>query len=134
MAALKTVRERSRTFLEAAEGVDFYFRAEPVVDEAAATKFLVPAAAERLHGFTQALVGASAWEEKTLEAAVHAWLETSGLQIKEVAQAARVALTGRSASPGLFEVLAVLGREVSLARLEAGRARAAAAPAPAQNG
>lgn len=134
MAALKTVRERSRTFLEAAEGVDFYFRAEPVVDEAAATKFLVPAAAERLHGFTQALVGAPAWEEKALEAAVHAWLEASGLQIKDVAQAARVALTGRSASPGLFEVLAVLGREVSLARLEAGRARAAAAPAPAQNG
>jgi glutamyl-tRNA synthetase len=133
-AALETVRERSRTFVEAAEGVDFYFRAEPVLDEAAAAKFLVPAAAERLQGFTQALVGAPAWEEKALEAVVHAWLEAAGLQIKDVAQAARVALTGRSASPGLFEVLAVLGREVSLARLDAGRARASAAPAPAQNG
>jgi glutamyl-tRNA synthetase len=131
IAALKTVRDRSRTFLEAAEGADFYFRAEPVVDEVAATKFLVPAAADRLAGFAKALMGAPAWEEKSLDAAVHAWLEAEGLQIKDVAQAARVALTGRSASPGLFEVLAVLGRDVSLARLEAGRARASVAPQPA---
>ena len=130
-AALATVRERSRTFVEAAEGVDFYFRAEPVVDEAAATKFLVPQAAERIEGLAKAVAGAASWDAKTLEAAVHAWLEASGLQIKDVAQAARVALTGRSASPGLFEVLEVLGREASLARLERGRARAAAAPAPA---
>ena len=126
VAALKTVRDRSRTFLEAAEGADFYFRAEPVIDEAAALKFLVPAVADKLTAFANALTGASAWDEKTLEAAVHAWLEAENLHIKEVAQAARVALTGRSASPGLFEVLAVLGRDVSLARLERGRERAAA--------
>jgi glutamyl-tRNA synthetase len=130
-AALATVRERSRTFVEAAEGVDFYFRAEPVVDEAAATKFLVAQAAERLSGFTAAIAAVSSWDAKTLEAAVHAWLEAAGLQIKDVAQAARVALTGRSASPGLFEVLEVLGRDASLARLEGGRARAASAPVPA---
>jgi len=90
---------------------------------------LVPAVADKLTAFANALSGASAWDEKTLEAAVHAWLEAENLHIKEVAQAARVALTGRSASPGLFEVLAVLGRDASLSRLEIGRARAAAGSA-----
>jgi glutamyl-tRNA synthetase len=42
------------------------------------------------------------------------------LQIKDVAQPARVALTGRTASPGLFDVIEVLGRDVALARLERG--------------
>ena len=126
-AALKTVRDRSRTFVEAAEAVDFYFRTEPAVDEVAAAKFLVAPVAERMGGFAGALAAANEWAEKPLEEAVHAWLMRENLQIKDVAQACRVALTGRSASPGLFEVLAVLGRSVSLARLEAGRIRAAAA-------
>jgi glutamyl-tRNA synthetase len=55
-----------------------------------------------------------------LEAATNAWLAAAGLQIKDVAQAARVALTGRTATPGLFDVLAALGRDRALARLRAG--------------
>ncbi|MBC7172469.1 MAG: glutamate--tRNA ligase, partial [Polyangiaceae bacterium] len=53
-------------------------------------------------------------------AAVTAWLEATGRTMKQVAQPARVALTGRTKSAGLFEVMQVLGREVSLARLEEG--------------
>jgi glutamyl-tRNA synthetase len=48
---------------------------------------------------------------------MNAFLAEQNLQIKDVAQPARVALTGRSASPGLFQVLFVLGKDVSLARL-----------------
>jgi glutamyl-tRNA synthetase len=61
---------------------------------------------------------------------VNAWLASKGLQIKDVAQAARVALTGRGASPGLFDVLEVLGKDESLARLEKGTQAAEGAPAP----
>jgi len=61
------------------------------------------------------------WTAAALEERVNAWLASKGLQIKDVAQAARVALTGRTASPGLFEVLEVLGRDDSLTRLDKGR-------------
>ncbi len=126
MRALYTVRERARTFIEAADMLDYFFRAEPVMDEKAKTKFLVKDAAPRLHGFRDALASASSWTEAELEAKANAHLETSGLQMKDVAQSARVALTGRSASPGLFQVLFVLGREASLARLDRAAAIAAA--------
>jgi glutamyl-tRNA synthetase len=55
-----------------------------------------------------------------MEAATTAWLEAEGLQIKNVAQPARVALTGRTASPGLYETIVLLGKEPSLARLRRG--------------
>ena len=54
----------------------------------------------------------------TLEEAVRVWTEQKQVKMKDVAQPARVALTGRTASPGLFDVMVVLGRERTLARLE----------------
>ena len=57
------------------------------------------------------------WTAQALEERVDAWLAEKGLQIKDVAQPARVALTGRTASPGLFDVIAVLGKERAVARL-----------------
>ena len=59
---------------------------------------------------------------------MQAWLTERSLAIKDVAQPARVALTGRTASPGLYQVLVVLGREASLARLDKGCAIAEASP------
>ena len=120
LRALYTVRERARTFVEAADMLDYFFRETPVMDEKAKTKFLVKDAAPRLRALAGALGAATEWTEAELEARANAHLESSGLAMKDVAQAARVALTGRSASPGLFQVLFVLGREVSLARLARG--------------
>jgi glutamyl-tRNA synthetase len=118
--ALYTIRERARTFEEAADMLDYFFRDTPVIDEKGASKFLTKDAAPRLRAFRDALAGATAWTEADLEAATQAFLAASELQIKDVAQAARVALTGRTASPGLFQVLFVLGRETSLSRLTQG--------------
>ncbi len=120
LAALYTVRERARTYVEAADMLDYFFRETPMMDEKAQKKFLVKDAAARLRGFRDALAGAAEWTEVALEAAANAHLEAAGLQIKDVAQPARVALTGRSASPGLYQVLFVLGRDASLARLSRG--------------
>ena len=117
LRALYTIRERARTFVEAADMLDYFFRAEPVMDEKAKTKFLVKDAAPKLRGFRDAIAEAGEWTEAELEAKATLHLEKAGLQMKDVAQSARVALTGRSASPGLFQVLHVLGRDVSLARL-----------------
>ena len=117
LRALFTIRDRARTFVEAADMLDYFFRQEIVVDEKAAEKFLVKEAAPRLRGFREALASAE-WTEADLEAKAHAYLEKEGLQIKDVAQPARVALSGRTATPGLYQVLFVLGRETSLARLD----------------
>jgi glutamyl-tRNA synthetase len=115
--ALYTIRERATTFLQAAEMLDPFFREPPVMDEKAAEKFLVKEAAPRLTGFRDALAKSAEWTEVALEASVNAWLAESGLEMKAVGQPVRVALMGRTASPGLYQVLFVLGRDVSLARL-----------------
>ncbi len=115
--ALYIIRDRATTFVEAASMLDPFFREPPVMDEKAAEKFLVKEAAPRLTGFRDALAKSATWTEAALEASVSAWLAESGLEMKVVGQPVRVALTGRTASPSLFQVLAVLGRDVSMARL-----------------
>jgi glutamyl-tRNA synthetase len=118
--AIYTVRERARTFVETADMLDFFFREPPQVDEKAAQKFLTKDNAPRLAALRDAVAKAAEWTEAELEAKTNAYLTEAGLQIKDVAQPARVALTGRTASPGLYQVLAVLGRDTSLARLGRG--------------
>ncbi|MBX3190180.1 MAG: glutamate--tRNA ligase [Labilithrix sp.] len=115
--ALYTIRERARTFVEAAEMLDPFFREPQAMDEKAVEKFLVKEAAPRLAGLRDALAKAPEWTEATLEASANAWLAEAGLEMKAIGQPVRVALTGRTASPGLFQVLFVLGKDVSLARL-----------------
>jgi glutamyl-tRNA synthetase len=127
LRALPAVRDRAHTFVEAADLLDFFLRDEPVVDEKAAAKALVPAAAAYLQGLGAMLAGVSDWSEAALDLAMKGWVEREGLAFKDIAQPARVALTGRGASPSLHQVLAVLGKDVSLARLERGASRADAA-------
>jgi len=118
--AMKTVRERSDTLATMSDAMDFYFRDEPVIDDKAKTKFLVAESAATLEQLADIVAAVEPFGESDVKAAVEAWLATRGLEIKTVAQPARVALTGRSVSPGLFETMAVLGRECTVRRLRAG--------------
>jgi glutamyl-tRNA synthetase len=118
LQALPLIRERAQTFVEAANALDYFFRDQPVLDEKAAKKFLVADKAAHLGALRDVLAEAPVFEARPLEEGVTAWLAGRGLELKDVAQAARVAITGRSASPGLFEVIAVLGKDVVLARLD----------------
>ena len=130
-AALPLIRERARTLVEAADALDYFLRATPVVDEKAAQKFLNAEAAPRLVTLADTLAAETSWTKDALDQRTQAFLAAEGIEIKHVAQAARVALSGRSATPGLFEVMEVLGRDVSLARLRHGAEVASkAAPAP----
>jgi glutamyl-tRNA synthetase len=117
--AIPMIRERATTFVDAAERLDFVFRDPPMVDPAAATKFLTAESAPRLFALAAVIERVEPWTSREIESAVGAWLGQLGLAIKEVAQPARVALTGRAASPGLFDVIAVLGKERSVGRLHA---------------
>jgi len=121
--AISKIREKARTYIEAAEALDFFFRDEVQFDEKAVAKFLVPAAAANLRDAAE-LVHNVEWTEAAIEAAFTQWLERKNLQIKDIAQPARVALSGRSVSPGIYDTIFVLGRETSVKRLRNGADRA----------
>lgn len=124
-AAIKTVKPRANTLKEIDDMISIYFREPPVDDAKAVEKFLVADAAPTLTALRDVVAKVEPFEEKALEAKVNEWLAASGLAMKNVAQPARVAMTGRTASPGLFEVMEVLGRDRVLARLDRGIARCA---------
>jgi glutamyl-tRNA synthetase len=117
--AIPLIRERATTFADAAERLDFVFRDPPVMDPAAVTKFLSGPATLLLGELADVIARVEPWTAHGLEEVTHEWLAGKGLTVKDVAQSARVALTGRTASPGLFDVMAVLGRERTLHRLRA---------------
>lgn len=119
-AAIPTIRERAKTLVDAAHHLDFYLREPPEMDAKAQQKFLTPASAELLQKLTTTLEGVSDFRAEPLQRTTEAWIETQGLKLGDVAQAARVALTGRTASPPLFDVMGVLGRETTLSRLRRG--------------
>lgn len=123
------VRERTKTLVDMVEWVKPYFGEAVVWDEEAASKFLTPATAPSLRKLMerfQSLPGFSkqAWEEQFKRL-----VEEEGMKMGQLAQPVRVALTGRTASPGLFDVIEVLGRDRTLSRLEQSLARAESAHA-----
>ena len=115
--ALPLYRERGQTWKIAAEAMDYLFRDPPVFDEKATKKFLLKEKAPLLRAVADLVKNAELFESKALEAGLASLLEARSLQLKDVAQPARVALTGRTASPGLFEVVVLLGRERAVTRL-----------------
>ncbi len=117
--AVETVRQRAHTLEDVASMVDYYFREPPELDEKADRKVLVAGAVENLRRYRELVADVEPFDKATLETKTKAWMEAESLTFKDYAQAVRVALTGRTASPGLFEVMEVLGKERCLARLDA---------------
>lgn len=115
--AITTLQARSKTLDEMARQAHFYY-AEPVVlDEAAAQKFLTPEALALLRALTERLSTLEAFGEKDLEAVFLGIMEAFKIKLGKIAQPLRVALTGTSVSPGIFEIMVVLGKDRVLARL-----------------
>ncbi|ESX98168.1 glutamate--tRNA ligase [Mesorhizobium sp. LNJC405B00] len=118
LAALPGLKERAKTLVELADGAAFLFVERPLpIDEKAAALLSADARAI-LRGAHAALQTVSGdWSAAAAEAAVREFAAAGGHKLGAVAQPLRAALTGRSTSPGVFDVLAVLGREESLARI-----------------
>ncbi len=116
------VQERVATLAEVPGMVDFLFLEEPVIDQASWDKAMKPPATEVLDA-TAAAYASSAWTSEVLMASLRTVGEALGLSLRKAQAPVRVAVTGRSVGPPLFESLEVLGRERSLARLRAARAR-----------
>jgi glutamyl-tRNA synthetase len=123
------VRPRAETFVDVAKAVEYFFR-DVEFESKGKRKFLVPDNAQALLRLADVVEAVEPFTQEPLDTTVKAWLEENELPMKAVAQPARVAMTGRTRSPGLFEVMEVLGKEKTLARLRAGAKIAAAAETP----
>ena len=111
------LRERSETLLDLVEGAIPYLVEPMAMDEAAAKKYLTVAIAPSLEEFAVQLEAETDFSKETLERILHGIIERQGLKMGKVAQPLRVALTGRTVSPGIYEVMALLGKDRTLQRI-----------------
>jgi len=111
------LKARAKNLVELAENSLFYVVDRPLAMNAKAEKILTPEARRRLAGLQAALAALPEWNEAAIEEAVRVFAESENCKLGDAAQPLRAALTGSNVSPGIFEVMAVLGREESLARI-----------------
>jgi len=117
--AMEGLKPRARNLNELAEGSAFLFKSVPLDMDDKAAALLEGDASDLLARVHIALADLGEWTAETTEAAVRDVSEAAGVKLGAVAQPLRAALTGRATSPGIFDVLALLGREESLARIAA---------------
>jgi glutamyl-tRNA synthetase len=117
LAAMPGLKERAKTLIELLDSAFYLYAQRPLQLDDKAKGLLDEAARQRLPQIAAKLAAVSDWSAAPLEAAVRAYVEESGLKLGQAAQPLRAALTGRAMSPGLFDVMAVLGRDETLARL-----------------
>ena len=115
--AMPGLKERAKTLVELLDNAAFLFAKRPLELDEQAAKLLDPAGRQTLAELLPGLEAVEPWSPEALEACVRDFAEATGRKLGKVAQPLRAALTGRSASPGIFDVLDVLGREESLARI-----------------
>jgi glutamyl-tRNA synthetase len=125
-AVAPLAQTRIAVLSECVPNVDFLFLAEPAIDDAAWAKAMKEGAADLLDAAISAYDGLPAWEPEPLKEALEAVGAARGLKLGKAQAPVRVAVTGRTVGLPLFESLAVLGRDRTLARLRAARARLAA--------
>jgi glutamyl-tRNA synthetase len=115
--AMPGLKQRAKTLVELLNNAAYLLARRPIALDAPAAKLLDAAARETLAGILPRLEKVEPWNPETLEACVKQFAEETGRKLGKVAQPMRGALTGRATSPGIFDVLDVLGREESLARV-----------------
>lgn len=115
--AMPVLKVRAKDLNELAEGAAFLFAPRPLVMSEKALALLTVEGRERLAAIHERLSGQVDWTLEALEANLKAMAETLGLGLGKLAQPLRAALTGQTTSPGIFDVLVLLGREESLARI-----------------
>lgn len=123
--AMPVVKVRAKTMMDVAEGAQFLFETRPISLDEKAASLLDSDALILLGKALEALKSQPVWNMAPLEEGVKAVAEEAGLGLGKIAQPLRAALTGRGTSPGIFDVLVLLGREESLARIEDCLARGA---------
>ncbi len=117
LAAMPGLKERAKTLIELLDSAYYLYAPRPLALDEKARALLGADGKARLAAVLPALEALPEWDAAATEAAVRAFAESAGVKLGQVAQPLRAALTGRTTSPPLFDVMAVLGRDESLARL-----------------
>ncbi len=115
--SMESIKPRAKSIGELAEGAGFLFRTRPLNLDEKAEMLLQGDIKALLADLVPHLEGLTDWTEEALDTAVREFAEARELKLGKVAQPLRAALTGRATSPGIFDVLLLLGREESLARI-----------------
>lgn len=116
-AAMPGLKERAKTLVELLDSAYYLYAQRPLkLEEKAAG--LLGEGRPRLAGIVEKLRGLNDWNAQSVEAVVREHAEALGAKLGQVAQPLRAALTGRATSPGLFDVMVVLGRDETLLRLQ----------------
>jgi glutamyl-tRNA synthetase len=117
IAAMPGLKERAKTLVELIDSARYLYADRPLPLDEKAEAQMTPEARGVLGRVARDLAMVDPWSAEGAEAAVRAFAERSGAKLGAIAQPLRVALTGRTTSPGIFDVLAVLGKAESLARI-----------------
>jgi glutamyl-tRNA synthetase len=117
IAAMPGLKDRAKTLVELLDAAGFLWAERPLALDANAAAVLTPEARNLIGGLIPRLDACSTWSAATTEAEVRAFAEAQNVKLGAVAQPLRAALTGRTTSPPIFDVLAVLGKDESIARL-----------------
>ena len=117
LRAMPQLKERAKTLIELIDSAYYIFADRPLTMEPKASTLLTPETRALIGQLRVALETVTDWSAATTEEATRAFAEQAGVKLGAVAQPLRVALTGKTTSPGIFDVLAVLGRQECLARL-----------------
>ncbi len=123
-SAMAGLKERAKTLIELIDSAYYLYAARPLSLEPKAEALLADGGRQRIAALLPALEEVSPWSAEGTEAVVRRYAEENGVKLGQVAQPLRAALTGRATSPGLFDVMTVLGRDECLARLRDQAARA----------
>jgi glutamyl-tRNA synthetase len=115
--AVLLTRERARTLLELADAMLFLFQPVTAYDPKGQAKHFKPETAARLSALAEEVSGLTAWSPKTLDEAYQRLSEAWGVPRAELIHPTRLALTGRTVGPGLFELMAALGPKEAASRL-----------------
>ncbi|MEI8144430.1 MAG: glutamate--tRNA ligase [Alphaproteobacteria bacterium] len=117
LRAMPGLKERAKTIVELIDAMRFITDKRPLPMDEKAAALLTPEARGHLASTHARLAALTEWSAASTDAAVRAEVEEKGIKLGAIAQPLRAALTGRTTSPGIFDVLDVLGREESLARI-----------------
>ncbi|HEX2556605.1 MAG TPA: glutamate--tRNA ligase [Microvirga sp.] len=117
VAAMPGLKERAKTLVELVDSAYYLYAARPLGLDDKARALLAPEGRDRLRGLPETLSSLPDWSAGAIEEVVRVHADGVGAKLGQVAQPLRAALTGRATSPGIFDVMAVLGREETLARL-----------------
>ena len=118
MNGMTGLKERAKSIIELAENAEFYALCRPIPLNAKASKVLDESSIRALKKIRQKLIETPDWSSTSLEVTLNKFSADANIKLREIAPPLRASLTGKTVSPGIFEVLVTLGKEQSLGRID----------------